>query len=106
MIRKGNKNHDREKTLKKIDMFFNGRNDAINFIEDYGSMILGARKKAAEEQDGKGFKIVTSKQMLQRLPIALARVKAGSNSENLLNETRLFVLCINQKKSLKKYTTT
>ena len=49
MIRKGNKNQDQEKTLKIIDMHFNGRNDAVNFIEDYGSMILEARKKAAEE---------------------------------------------------------
>ena len=45
--------------------------------------------------------------MLQGLPIALAQVKAGNNSESLLNEVRqLFTLCINQKKSLKKYTST
>ena len=44
--------------------------------------------------------------MLQRLPIALAQVKAGNNSENLLNEIKLFIYCINQKKLLKKYTTT
>ena len=45
-------------------MLFNGRNDAINFIEDYGSMILEARKKSAEEikeQDGTALKILTSK---------------------------------------------
>ena len=34
------------------------------------------------------LKILTSKEMLQRLPIALAQVKAGSDSENLLNEIR------------------
>ena len=45
--------------------------------------------------------------MPQRLPVALAQVKAGNNSENLLNEVRqVFMLCINQKKSLKKYTMT
>ena len=40
-------------------------------------------KKAAEElteQEGIGLKILTPKQMLQRLPIALAQVKAGNNS--------------------------
>ena len=31
---------------------------------------------------------ITPKQILQRLPIALAQVKAGNNSENLLNEMR------------------
>ena len=45
--------------------------------------------------------------MLPRLPIALAQVKAGNKSESLLNEIRqLFILCINQKKSLEKYATT
>ena len=35
---------------------------------------------------GKGLKILTPKQMLQRLTIAIAQVKAGNTSENLLNE--------------------
>ena len=43
--------------------------------------------------------------MLQRLPIALAQVKAGNNSEKLLNEM-MFILCINQNKSPKKCTIT
>ena len=38
--------------------------------------------------EGKRIKILTSKQLLQRLPIALAQVKASNNSENLLNEIR------------------
>ena len=36
----------------------------------------------------KWLKILTAKQMLQRLPIALAQVKAGNKSESLLNEIR------------------
>ena len=35
---------------------------------------------------GRGLKILTSEQMLERLPIALAQVKAGSTYKNLLNE--------------------
>ena len=43
--------------------------------------------------------------MLQILPIALAQVKAGNNSENLSSGIRQIVyLCVNQKKLLKKYT--
>ena len=64
-------------------MLFNGRNDRINFIEGYGSMIQEAKRKAAEEltkQEGKGLKILTPRQMLQRLLIALAQVKTGNNS--------------------------
>ena len=46
-------------------------------------------------------------QLLQRLPIALAQVKAGNNSENLLKKSdKLSILYINQKKSPKKYTIT
>ena len=87
-------------------MLFNGRNDSINFIEGFISMILEAKKKAAEEQDGKGLKILMPKQMLQILSIALAQVKAGNNSESLSNEIRqIFILCINQKKSPKEYIT-
>ena len=36
-----------------------------------------------------GVKILTSKQMLQRLPIALAQIKAGNTSENLLKQIRI-----------------
>ena len=45
--------------------------------------------------------------MYQILPIALAQVKSGNNSESLLNEIRQIVYCLYQsKKLLKKYTTT
>ena len=40
------------------------------------------------ELKGTGLKILSSKQMLQRLPIALVQVKAGNYSENFLNEIR------------------
>ena len=54
-------------------------------------MILETKRKASEElkkEEGTGLKILTPKQMLQRLPIALAQVKAGNNSESLLNKIR------------------
>ena len=70
-------------------------------------MILEARSLAIEEQKGKGLKILTPNQMLKRLPIALAQIKAGNNSESLLNEIRQIVYYLyRSKKLLKKYTTT
>ena len=39
-------------------------------------------------QQGKGLKILTPNQMLSRLPISLAQLKAGNNLEKLKNETR------------------
>ena len=52
--------------------------------------------------DHSKLKILTSKQMLQRLPIALAQVKAGNNSENLLNEIRQIIYFLYQAKEITK----
>ena len=66
-------------------------------------MILEAKKKATEEQTkGTGLKILNPKQMLQRLPIALAQVKAGNNSESLSNEVRQIVYSLYQSKQIIK----
>ena len=54
------------------------------------------------ETKGKGLKIFTPKQMLQRLPIASAQVKAGNNSERLLNEIRQIVYSLYQLKQITK----
>ena len=43
---------------------------------------------AQEEQSAKGLKILTPNQMLSRLSISLAQLKAGNNSEKLKNEIR------------------
>ena len=63
-------------------------------------MASEARNKAKNE--GKGFKILTPKQMLQRLPIALAQIKAGNNLENLLNEVRQIVYSLYRSKEITK----
>ena len=45
-------------------------------------------KKIYESKQGKGLKILNPKQILQRLLIALAQIKARNNLESLLNEIR------------------
>ena len=100
-IRKGNKNDKQRKTLANINVHFNARDSAIKFIEDYSSMILEA-KKLAKEQEGTGLKILTPNQMLKRLPIALAQIKAGNNSESLLNEIRQIVYSLYRSKEITK----
>ena len=59
-------------------------------------------KKQIKKNTGKGLKILTPKEMLQRLPIALAHVKAGNNSEGLLNEIRQNVYSLYQSKEITK----
>ena len=66
-------------------MHYKARNKAIKFYDEFSLMMSEAKAKATK---GTALKILTPKQMLQRLPIALAQVKAGNNSESLLNEIR------------------
>ena len=83
-------------------MFYDARDSAIKFIEDNGSMILEAKKLAKEEQEGKRLKILTPNQMLKRLPIAVAQIKAGNNSESLLNEIRQIVYSLYRSEEITK----
>ena len=101
-MRKGNKNVEQRQTLTNLNILYNAREEAIKFIEHYGSMILEAKRLAKEEQEGKGLKILTPNQMLKRLPIALAQVKAGNNSESLLNEIRQIVYSLYRSKEITK----
>ena len=80
-IKKGNNKHRskvQKNTLHNIEMLYKATNEAMKFYDDYSSMMSEAKYKATK---GTGLKILTPKQMLQRLPIALAQVKAGNNSE-------------------------
>ena len=63
-------------------MLYNGRNEILNFMMIILQWFLKLKIKAAEEQEETGLKILTPKQMLQRLLLALAQVKAGNNSES------------------------
>ena len=54
----------------------------IKLFNDYAKIRFKAMYRTEQRT---GLKILTPKQMLQRLPIAFAQVKAGNNSESLLN---------------------
>ena len=87
-------------------MLYKARNEAIKFYDDYSSKISEAKTKS-KATEGTGLKILTPKQMLQRLTIALAQVKAGNNSESLLHEIRQIFYSLYQSKQItKKYSIT
>ena len=73
-------------------------------FRDYAKMMLDSSykvkqngtKQEEKEQRAARLKILTPKQMLQRLSIALAQAKAGSNSESLLNKIRQIVYSLYQ----------
>ena len=51
---------------------------------------------------GEGLKILTNKQMLNRLPILLAQIQAGNNSKSLKNELRQILYSLYRSKVLPK----
>ena len=55
-----------------------------------------------KNQQGQGLKILTPNQMLSRLPISLAQLKAGNNSEKLKNEIRQLLYSLYRSKKLTK----
>ena len=69
------------------------------FFRDYSLLLSEAKYKAKYERN---IKILTPKQILERLPIALAQVKAGITSENLLNEIRQIIYSLYQGKEITK----
>ena len=71
-------------------------NEIVNIVED----ILEFNR----QQQGQGLKISTPNQMLRRLPITLAQLKAGNNSEKLSNEIRQLLYSLYRSK--KTYRTT
>ena len=55
-----------------------------------------------EELSGSGLKILTNKQMLNRLPILLAQIQAGNNSSKLKNEASEILYSLYRSKRLTK----
>ena len=83
-------------------MLYKAIHEAIKFFSDYYPMVYEAKNKAKNKKGGKGLKLLTPKQLLQRLQIALAQVKAGNNSENFLNEIIQTAYSLNQSKEITK----
>ena len=82
-IKKGKKKHrseEQKNTLYNVERLYKASNIVIEFFDDQSLMVSKTKLKTTK---GTGLKTLAPKQMLQRLPIALAQVKAGNNSENL-----------------------
>ena len=75
------------------------QNRFIKLFNEYSLIAFEAKHKA---KYGGGRKILSPKQMLQRLPIALAQVKAGNMSKNLLNEIRQSIYSLFLEKEITK----
>ena len=89
--------------IKNVKNLYDSRQKIIDLFNSYWKIRSEALYKSKQNETmGKGLKILTPKQMLQRLPIALAQVKASYNSENLLNEIKQIVYSLYQSKEITK----
>ena len=78
----------------------------MRFSDDYDSSGSGLNKKGkgsiVSRAKGEGLKILTKKQMLNRLPILLAQIQAGNNSKSLKNELRQIIYSLYKSEVLTK----
>ena len=80
--------------IKAREMVLNAFKSKIFLTKSIGPGVLNSYNSK--------LKVLNSKQMLQRLPIALAQVQASNNSQNLLNEIRKIVCSLYQSKAITK----
>ena len=110
---------DKNKNNKYVNVIKSGLHDLKNEIEEMSKeeieiekpdkilkiveKILNFNKKIQKETGAKGLKILKPNQMISRLPITLAQLKAGNNSEILKDEIRQLLYSLyRSKKTYKK----
>ena len=91
----------KEIILDNVSNLYEAREMVLN---DFKSKILLAEstRTGLFNINNSKLKKLTPKQMLQRLSIALSQVKAGINSEHLLNEIRQIIYSLYQSKEITK----
>ena len=79
-VKIGRKNHEQEEVIANLENFYYSREEVFNLFRNYPEMIFDASYKAKQDKTKRTrLKKLTPKHMFQRLPIALAQVKAGNN---------------------------
>ena len=91
-----NRSEEQEKTINNTTNLYNSRQEVVKMFNDYAKNM--SRNIYESKQKGTELKILTPNQMLKRLPIALAQIKAGNNSESFLNEIKQIVYSLYRSK--------
>ena len=115
MLKFLNNINDIEKNSKLVNAFISGLKDLKEEIKEMYEEEIKIEKsdkivKIVEEilrfnkqkQETKGIKTLTPNQMLSRLPITLAQLRAGNNSEKLKKEIRQLLYSLYRSKNLIK----
>ena len=115
MLKSLYRKNDKKTNSKLVNMVKNGLSDLKNEIENMGEEENEIEKPGGiidivekllifnkQNQQEQGPKILTPDQMLSRLPISLAQLKAGNNSQKLKNEIRQLLYSLYHSKKLTK----
>ena len=114
MLEKFKKSDNNPEKKNLVALINSGLSDLKQEIEDMSEQkketespneivdIVGNIIEFNRHQQGQGLKIFTPNQMLSRLPISLAQLKAGNNSEKLKNEIRQILYSLYRSQKLTK----
>ena len=110
-----NKTNDKEKNNELVNMINSGLKDLEEEIKKMSEeekriedpeliveIVEKILKFNKQNQEGQGLKILTPNQMLSRLPIYLAQLKAGNNSKKLKNGIRQLLYSLYRSKNMTK----
>ena len=110
-----NKTNDKEKSNELVSLINSGLKDfkeeinkmseqerKIEKPESIAEIVEEILKFNEQNQQGQGIKILTPNQMLNRLPISLAQLQAGNDSEKLKNEIRRLLYSLYRSKNMTK----
>ena len=95
-----NRSEEQENTINNLTNLYKSRQKVVQMFNDYAKNM--SRNIYESKQKGTGLKILTPNQILKRLPIALAQIKAGNNSESLLNEISQIAYSLYRSKEITK----
>ena len=98
---KSKKKNLKENTLNTLRDFYSARQIILNGFKSK-IFLMKSKGSGLLNTDNSKLKMLIPREMLQRLPIALAQVKAGNNSKKLLNEIRQIVYSLYQSKEITK----
>ena len=115
MLEHLNKTNDKEKNDKLVNVINSGSKDLKEEIKKMSKkeieienpeliveIVERILKFNEQIQQGQGIKILTPNQMLSRLPISVAQLQAGNNSEKLKNEIRQLLYSLYRSKNMTK----
>ena len=95
------KDRDTQRTFAPQDYSINL--DDFTYGENYDELDEEDRELLRNmNKEGKGLKVLTNKQMLNRLPMLLAQIQAGNNSKKIKNELRQILYSLYRSKALTK----